>query len=239
MLIVGGGVAGLETLLALRALAGDRVTVTLLAPELKFVNRAMSVEQPFTPQRVRGVGLERAAADLDAHWHQGTLGRVAAAERAVIIRDGERLPYDRLVLALGALAEDPWDSEEVLSYRGGGDGPSYRLLLQRLREGRFKRVAFVKPGGASWPLPLYDLALLTAADCVIHDRTDVQLTLITTTAESTGSRTSSQPATPRASRSSKAASPPNRPTPSPRRSRPPSARTSTHSHFGRSCAACC
>ncbi len=179
MLIAGGGVAGLETLLALRALAGDRVTITLLAPELAFVNRAMSVEQPFTPQRVRGVGLERAAADLGAHWHQGTLGCVETAERAVITRDGERLPYDRLVLALGAVAEDPWDSEELLIYRGGGDSPDYRLLLARLREGRFTRVAFVKPGGATWPLPLYDLALLTAADCAIHDRTDVQLTLIT------------------------------------------------------------
>lgn len=179
VLIVGGGVAGLETLLALRALAGDRVAVTILAPEVKFVNRAMSVEQPFTPQRVRGVGLERAAADLGAHWHQGTLGRVLAQEHVAITSDGERLPYDRLVLALGAVAQDQWDAEDVLSYRGGSDGPSYRLLLQRLREGRFTRVAFVKPGGASWPLPLYDLALLTAADCKVHDRTDVQLTLIT------------------------------------------------------------
>jgi len=32
VLIAGGGVAGLETLLALRALAGDRVDITILAP---------------------------------------------------------------------------------------------------------------------------------------------------------------------------------------------------------------
>ena len=42
VLIAGGGVAGLEALLALRALAADRVDVGILAPELKFVNRAMS-----------------------------------------------------------------------------------------------------------------------------------------------------------------------------------------------------
>jgi hypothetical protein len=36
VLIAGGGVAGLETLLALRALAADRVETTILAPELKF-----------------------------------------------------------------------------------------------------------------------------------------------------------------------------------------------------------
>jgi NADH dehydrogenase FAD-containing subunit len=38
VVIAGGGVAGLETLLALRALAGDRVDVTIVAPELKFVS---------------------------------------------------------------------------------------------------------------------------------------------------------------------------------------------------------
>ena len=37
VLVAGGGVAGLETLLALRALAGDRVDITLVAPELRFI----------------------------------------------------------------------------------------------------------------------------------------------------------------------------------------------------------
>ena len=33
VLIVGGGVAALEALMALRDLAGDRVAITLIAPE--------------------------------------------------------------------------------------------------------------------------------------------------------------------------------------------------------------
>jgi hypothetical protein len=66
VLIAGGGVAGLETLLALRALAGDRVYITLLAPELKFVNRSMAVDQPFKVQRGRGIRLENTAAKLGA-----------------------------------------------------------------------------------------------------------------------------------------------------------------------------
>ena len=37
VLMVGGGVAALETLMALRDLAGDRVGVTLVAPEPDFV----------------------------------------------------------------------------------------------------------------------------------------------------------------------------------------------------------
>jgi sulfide:quinone oxidoreductase len=186
VLIAGGGVAGLETLLALRSLAGDRVDVTILAPELKFVNRSMSVEQPFKVQRGRGLRLEDTAAELGARWHRGALDRVEHDRRRVVTKDGDDLPYDRLVLALGARPDHEWESEGVLSYHGGRDGPNYRLLLHHLREGRVIRLAFVKPPGASWPLPLYDLALMTAADCVAHNCSEVELSLITPEEEPLG-----------------------------------------------------
>ena len=179
VLIAGGGVAGLETLLALRALAADRVDITVLAPELSFVNRSMAVEQPFKTQRARGLRLENTAAELGARWHCGALDRVERDQHRVITKDGVELPYDRLVLALGAHPDREWHSEGVLTYHGGRDGPSYRLLLRQLREGRFSKVAFVKPAGASWPLPVYDLALMTAADCAAHNRSEVELSLIT------------------------------------------------------------
>ncbi len=47
VLIAGGGVAGLEALLALRDLAGERVQLTLLSPEREFVYRPMAVAEPF------------------------------------------------------------------------------------------------------------------------------------------------------------------------------------------------
>jgi sulfide:quinone oxidoreductase len=179
VLIAGGGVAGLETLLALRALAGDRVDVTIVAPELRFVNRSMDVDQPFRRQRVRGIRLEDVAAGAGGHWHRGTIDRVEHARHRAVTRDGDELSYDMLVLALGARAEGGCRSQGVLTFHGGRDGPSYRLLLHRLRKGEVGSLAFVKPGGASWPLPLYDLALMTAADCAAHDRSDVELSLIT------------------------------------------------------------
>jgi sulfide:quinone oxidoreductase len=186
VLIAGAGVAGLETLLALRALAGDRVEITLLAPELKFVNRSMAVDQPFKVQRARGLRLENTAAELGARWRRGTLDRVERDWRRVVTRDGDELPYDQLVLALGAHPEREWQSEGVLAYHGGRDGPSYRLLLHQLREGRVDKLAFVRPAAPSWPLPLYDLALMTAADCAAHDRTEVELSLITPEEEPLG-----------------------------------------------------
>jgi sulfide:quinone oxidoreductase len=186
VLIAGAGVAGLETLLALRALAAERVDVSILAPESKFVNRAMSAQQPFRLQRVRGLRLEDTAAELGARWHRGTLDRVMHEQHRVVTRDGESLRYDALVLALGAHPRREWESDGVLTYHGRRDGPNYRKLLHQLREGQVQRVAFVKPGGASWPLPLYDLALMTAADCAAHDRPGVELTLITPEEEPLG-----------------------------------------------------
>ena len=186
VLIAGGGVAGLETLLALRALASDRVDITLLAPELKFVNRSMAVDQPFKVQRGRGLRLENTAAELGARWHRGALDRVEHDRHRVVTKDGDELPYDRLVLALGAHPAREWQSEGVLTYHGGRDGPNYRLLLHQLREGRVDKLAFVRPAGASWPLPLYDLALMTAADCAAHNRSEVELSLITPEEEPLG-----------------------------------------------------
>jgi sulfide:quinone oxidoreductase len=179
IVIAGGGVAGLETLLALRALAGDRVDITLVAPELSFVNRSMSARQPFERRRMRGIRLQEIASGLGARWHRGAVDRVEHEQHRAVTRDGDRLSYDMLVLALGARSEREWNSDGVLTYHDGRDGPGYRLLLHRLREGRVNRLAFVKPGGASWPMPLYDLALMTAADCAAHGRSGVELTLIT------------------------------------------------------------
>jgi sulfide:quinone oxidoreductase len=193
VLIAGAGVAGLETLLGLRALAGDRVEVTIVAPELKFLNPSMSVDQPFKPKRARGIRLERLSAEFDARWVRADLDRVELGQHQAVTRDGARLSYDRLVVALGAHPEQ-WLSRSltdrgrsrVLTYSGARDNPDFAQLLDRVRDGRVNKLAFVKPAGASWPLPLYDLALMTAADCAAHGRSEVELSLVTPEEEPLG-----------------------------------------------------
>ena len=178
VLIAGGGVAGLETLLALRALAGDRVDITLVTPELRFVNRSMAVDQPFRPQRARGVRLRgRRGASTAPPGIVAALDRVEHDRRMVVTKAGHELAYDMLVLALGARPDREWHIDGVLTFRDGRDGPAYRLLLHQLREGRVNKLAFVKPTGPGWPLPLYDLALMTAA--AAHHRPEVELSLVT------------------------------------------------------------
>jgi len=188
VVIAGGGVAGLETLLALHALAKDRVDITIVEPELKFVNRSMAVLQPFKGHRVHGVRMQDAVDECGARWLRRTVDRVEHAQREVVTRDGIRLPYDMLVLAVGARRpERRWPpADGLLTFQDGRDGPDYRLLLHHLRTARVNRLAFVRPPGPTWPLPLYDLALLTAADCADHGRSDAALSLITPEPEPLG-----------------------------------------------------
>jgi sulfide:quinone oxidoreductase len=176
VLIAGAGVAGLEALLALHALAADRVDITILAPETKFVNRPMSVDAPFKPKRVRGLKLAEVAKEFGATWRRGTLDRVDHERHVAVTSAREEIAYDKLIVAVGARPE--WESH-AQSYGDGHDTEANRLMLHQLRDGRIGKVAFVKPPGASWPLPLYDLALMTAADCAAHGRTGVELTLVT------------------------------------------------------------
>jgi sulfide:quinone oxidoreductase len=188
VVIAGGGVAGLETLLALHSLARDRVDITLVEPELKFVNRSMAVMHPFKDHRVRGVRMENVAAELGVNWLRRTLDRVSHEERVAVTKDGVDLPYEMLVLAIGARRpERTWPPDEQLMFYDGRDVPDYALLLQQMRDGRVNKLAFVRPAGPSWPLPMYDLALLTAADCASHARSDqVELTLVTPEPEPLG-----------------------------------------------------
>ena len=47
VLIVGGGVAGIEAMLALHDLAGDRAALTLIADRPDFIYKPLLVEEPF------------------------------------------------------------------------------------------------------------------------------------------------------------------------------------------------
>jgi sulfide:quinone oxidoreductase len=119
VVIAGGGIAGLETLLALRALAGDRVDITLVSPDRFFVNRSMAVDQPFRTQGPRGIRMERIAAEHGTGWHRGALDRVERDRRVVVTKDGDELPYDVLVLAIGARSDREWHADEVLTFHDG------------------------------------------------------------------------------------------------------------------------
>jgi sulfide:quinone oxidoreductase len=61
----------------------------------------------------------------------------------------------------------------------GGDSETYGGLLRDLEEGYAKRLAIVVPPGAVWPLPAYELALMTAGEAREMGQPDLSITVVT------------------------------------------------------------
>ena len=152
MLIAGGGVAGLETCLALRDLAGDRVKCSLLTPEDEFVYRPMAVAEPFARGRAQRHRLDAIAGQLGVELIRGSLASVDDPARVARTDDGRQLPYDALVVAIGALARSrpstrvPGLPKRTADVFGG--------LLRDIEGGYSKRVAFVIPIAVASPARL-------------------------------------------------------------------------------------
>ena len=160
VVIAGAGVAGLEALIGLSHLAGDRVRITLLAPTDEFLFRALSVKDPFALPGPRSYGLDRICRDHGAEHVRGALASVDPEARALVTQDGLWLSYDSLLVAVGAQASPAF--EDGLTFRGMQDAEALHGLIQDVEAGYVTSIAFVVPPGTTWPLPLYELALMTA-----------------------------------------------------------------------------
>lgn len=181
VLIAGGGVAALEALLALRHLAGPLVHPMLLAPEAKFRFRPLSVADPFDPGAARELDLAAIALESHADFLCDGLAAVHPDRRHVTTTGGRELAYDALLIAIGARRVDAVPG--ALTFKDSADGGAFGELLGELEQGRISRLAFAVPGDASWPLGLYELALLTSARMSERKRAGVELTLITPESE--------------------------------------------------------
>jgi sulfide:quinone oxidoreductase len=176
VVIAGGGVAGLEAMLALRELAGDLVDVELLAPEYHFWYRPLSVAEPFGLAQAQHFELADLAAAAGAAFTPGGLVAVDSEQGVAHTSRGAELAFDALVVACGAKAVPALDG--ALTFRGPSDVERFHALLAELEAKTVRRLVFALPVEAGWPLPLYELALLTAAH-VEARRLDVELTLVT------------------------------------------------------------
>ncbi len=161
VVVAGGGIAGLETLVALRGLVGHGVALTLVAPEDDFTLRALDVFEPFGLGAAHRYPLADVAADLDADFHRDTVARVDCDQRRVRLASGTELAYDALVLAVGAFPYPAF--EHGTCFARAFDPEAFDEVLADLRAGLAERVAVVVPPEAPWTLPAYELALMIAA----------------------------------------------------------------------------
>ncbi|MGH3043298.1 MAG: FAD-dependent oxidoreductase, partial [Gaiellaceae bacterium] len=103
----------------------------------------------------------------------GTLTSIDADAHEVRTSRNATFEYDFLLIATGARPREAVPG--ALTFRGEVDVPLITGMLNDIERGRIARVAFALPGGVTWPLPLYELALLTAE----HTRNaDLEITVV-------------------------------------------------------------
>jgi sulfide:quinone oxidoreductase len=173
VVIAGGSVGALEALMALRELAGDRVTISMIADRDEFVYRPLAVREPFAYPAAKRYPLAPIASEFDATLVRDRLAWVDPDAREAHTDGGETLAYDALLVAIGTRLSPRF--EHALTIDDRGLDRTLHGLIQDIEDGYAKRIAYVAGPRMAWPLPIYELALLTArraysmsAQCEVH-----------------------------------------------------------------------
>jgi sulfide:quinone oxidoreductase len=174
--IAGGGIAAVELALALNDLAGERVKLTMIAPNAEFRLRALSTAAPFSVDQVRHHSLSELAARVGAELISDEVTAVDPQRHAVRLATGGSVSYDALVLAVGSRRRTAFI--RAMTFSGDTSTLPFNGLLADLEEGWSHSVAFVVPPGTTWPLPLYELALMTARSVRGMGIDDVRLQIV-------------------------------------------------------------
>jgi sulfide:quinone oxidoreductase len=177
VLVAGGGVAALESALALHDLAGDRVDVELHAPRREFIYRPFAVGEPYGAANILRYDLGKLAVRDDMSFHLGGIVSVDAEERVAATRDGTQIPYDYLIVASGSRML--WAVPGAVTFWGVADEGRVGAVVRKLRAGGLRSVVFTMPSGCTWALPAYELALLASAVLARSGVEDAKLTVVT------------------------------------------------------------
>jgi sulfide:quinone oxidoreductase len=164
VLIAGGGVAALEAMFALRALAGDRVDIELLTAEPRFLYRPLSVRVPFGGAAEPMFETAELAEAADAAFSLGELVSIAPERSIARTSHGTELEYDALLVACGARPRTGFPG--AVTFRGPADCARVELVVDAVARGIVRSVLFVVPDGPTRPLPIYELAFQLRARSV-------------------------------------------------------------------------
>jgi sulfide:quinone oxidoreductase len=156
VLVAGGGVAGLEAVLALQAAAPGRFDIELITPQRHVTSRSLDPGPPFLRATTARVELAAIAAELGFRFTRDVLEVVEPGPHEVLTQEGARRAYDILVLALGT--RPAVAVEGAVPFRGLEDLETVVAALAQIGS-----VAYVARSAEMWTPPLYEVAVQTAA----------------------------------------------------------------------------
>ena len=151
VLIAGAGVAALEALLALRRLAGDRVSIDLVAPVTDFEYRPLAVMEPFGGPPAPRLSIGGVVRDHGAGHVFQRLAAVEPEHHRIRTAGGDEYGYETLILATGAQTVDAIPG--ALSFPGRSGGARYRELLGQLQHAEVRDLVFAVPAQTPAPGP--------------------------------------------------------------------------------------
>jgi sulfide:quinone oxidoreductase len=157
IVIAGGGAAAVEAVVALRSLAGTLPKITMLAPEDTLMRRPASVARPFGFGAPGPVPFDAIRRHARFDQHHGSLVRVEPDAHVVVDDSGQRIEYDKLLVAVGARPKPALDG--AITFAGPDDADAVARALDAS-----PRLAFVLPSTSSWSLPVYELAIMAAVE---------------------------------------------------------------------------
>ncbi len=167
IVIIGGGLAGVEAAIYLQDCLGDRARVTLISTEDRFIFRPFLTYVPFglTPERIQ---LDLASI-AKSHGFTLVIGRAdeIRLEKKLVRFGAQSIAYDFLMIATGAspvpepvpglsLGYSIWNQSDMMRLRS-----RYMRLLTDARAGSKARLLFLVPPGSDWTGPLYETAFMT------------------------------------------------------------------------------
>lgn len=161
VVVAGGGPAGLEGMLALRRLLPD-ARICLVAPDREFVYRPHAFSEAFGLPRPRALPLAPLAEAAGCELRRSAVTMVAMGDGQAYLASGERLAFDALLVATGARRVEGLAG--AITFWGTDGDPALARVLERIRRADAD-VTFAVPPSVPWSLPLYELALATAAWC--------------------------------------------------------------------------
>lgn len=176
VVIAGAGVAALEAMLALRSLAGREVAIRVLTPGESFLHRPASVADSFSADGEPDLDLGAILTAARATRTVDLLDGVDAAQHTICTRSGDTVPYDELLIAVGARRIPAVAG--ALAFRGHADVPALRQTIAEIETRRISHLAFALPDGNAWPVPLYELAVMAATHATAH-RSPARITVVT------------------------------------------------------------
>ena len=179
VIVYGGDLAALETALALRRLCGGACEATLVSPvrDLPVRTQAAGASPSESEERPARFDLGSLAAEHGLAFRADAIVAVDDETREARTITGNRIPFDALVIAFGARPRGAIPG--VTTCWGAGDAGALDGLLDEMRLGLARRVAFAIPRGIRWTLPTYELSLTTARMLRREGLTGYELFLVT------------------------------------------------------------